>query len=312
MDFNETGFMTLFINSIACGVSAMVIIFANRHKYGHSFFVKANRPLPGASVTTEQTVPRQFLFIYPLCSALNIIAALWLQFRFTDDRWFMGFFLFEVCVFYSVVLIIPSFRFVGLEPASPLIALGAIAVLLLGVGTGTITQEFESARLYYHFKRHPLSHFPDLVYRPNIEQEVHLEIEDALELMNPCRINVLAGVPGCGKSVSLYKFLAQKQTPVIWLNGRRSICKQLSDKLSFKRATSFAEEDCLRLIVKLLETNEFTLVIDDVQALAFDQPMVSLFKGFGADLEIPFPIFFTTSDYILSLNKFGCLIQRIA
>ncbi|KAL0205763.1 hypothetical protein P9112_001070 [Eukaryota sp. TZLM1-RC] len=236
-ELDETGFWILVINAILCGSSGL-LVFANHRKYGHSFFAKEDSTMPSApgTATTANTVPGKIMVIYLVFAAWNAVSTSWQQFLFTDDtKLIFCFIAFAVCITYSAFLCIPFLRYVGFGSSAALTTLGALTVLLLGLGF--MTQDLDTAWLYSHFRRHPLSDFHAVVSRPNIQHEVHLEIDDALQLMNPYRINVLAGVPGCGKSVSLFKFLEKQH--VIWLTGRRSLCENLSLRLGFKRASSF-------------------------------------------------------------------------
>ncbi|KAL0248753.1 hypothetical protein GEMRC1_003987 [Eukaryota sp. GEM-RC1] len=77
-----------------------------------------------------------------------------------------------------------------------------------------------------HFHQSTLSDFPLVVTLPSSNVIVPLEIDEIIPTLSPQLIQVLGGVPGCGKSLSLYRFL--KDQHVIWLSGKLSVCQNLT------------------------------------------------------------------------------------
>ncbi|KAL0206820.1 hypothetical protein P9112_012531 [Eukaryota sp. TZLM1-RC] len=130
---------------------------------------------------------------------------------------------------------------------------------------------------------------------------------DTISRASDTLLVVLAGQPGCGKSVALYKFLEKRN--VLWLSGRTSICRNL--KTIGLNVNQLSEEECLFMAQDALDSNKFTLVIDDVQVLQKDSPMVDLFRHFGSHTSLPFPIYFTASDWSTYYTTIYPMIRRV-
>ncbi|KAL0228052.1 hypothetical protein RCL1_004195 [Eukaryota sp. TZLM3-RCL] len=152
---------------------------------------------------------------------------------------------------------------------------------------------------------HVLKDFDLLVKAPPVS--VELDISKEIPLLNSHSIQVIAGQPGCGKSVSLFSFLKDKH--VLWVSGRALPCKNLA-RLGLN-VTTYTEEHCLFLMEDALMTNNYTLVIDDAQVLNSNSLLTRLFVDYGSVQWIPFPIYFTVSDYGPFNKNLKPLIRRV-
>ncbi|KAL0224690.1 hypothetical protein RCL1_002602 [Eukaryota sp. TZLM3-RCL] len=137
---------------------------------------------------------------------------------------------------------------------------------------------------------------------------IHTEIDDYLTRMIPLKINTLVGSSGCGKSVALYRYLNNQS--VVWLSGRDSLCVSLQNMKFHKRSNKVDEDNCYSTVFNALSTHKFPLVIDDAQAIASDSPLISLFRGYGSRSFLPFPIYFTVSDYY-DYDRIHILLTRV-
>ncbi|KAL0227873.1 hypothetical protein RCL1_004016 [Eukaryota sp. TZLM3-RCL] len=152
---------------------------------------------------------------------------------------------------------------------------------------------------------HTLKDFDLLVVTPQVS--VDIDILTEISSFNTRKVLVIAGQPGCGKSVSLFSYLKDKH--VLWVSGRNLPCKNLA-RLGLN-VTTYTEEHCLFLMDDALMTNNYTLVIDDVQVLDANALLTRLFRGHGSAQSVPFPVYFTVSDYNAFTDNIKPLIRRI-
>ncbi|KAL0221036.1 hypothetical protein RCL1_000890 [Eukaryota sp. TZLM3-RCL] len=152
---------------------------------------------------------------------------------------------------------------------------------------------------------HVLEDFPVFVSVP--QTMVEIDLLPKIAKLATRRLQVIAGQPGCGKSVSLFSFLKDKH--VLWVSGRALPCENL--RFLGLNVSLYSQEDCLELMQNALRTKNYTLVIDDAQTLEPSSLLTRLFKSYGAVESTPFPIYFTVSDYNAFMVKLHPLIHRV-
>ncbi|KAL0224853.1 hypothetical protein RCL1_002765 [Eukaryota sp. TZLM3-RCL] len=201
-----------------------------------------------------------------------------------------------------MALILPLLRYFTVDPQVSVYFGSAIYLLLLTI-LFTIRPSLVSI-----LNVNTLNHFC-FVSVPDPAFTVDLEIDHQLKSATTTNLIVLAGQPGCGKSVSLYRFLQNEH--VVWLNARNTLCQNLANYgINVNKLT---EQDCFQHFQTALtaRNHRFSLVIDDVQVVEPDSLYLNLFKGYGSGPFLPFPIFFTVSDMQPYRNTIEPLIYRV-
>ncbi|KAL0224985.1 hypothetical protein RCL1_002897 [Eukaryota sp. TZLM3-RCL] len=261
--------------------------------------------------------PRSFLAFDPTASKCNGLTSSALFLVAVLVLW-ASIFLIRVSTYFSVS---PSFLFIDVIVSTTVMAL-ILPLLRYFTDDPQVTVYFGSAiyllLLAILFTIRPslvsilnvntLNHF-SFVSVPDPAFTVDLEIDHQLKSATTTNLMVLAGQPGCGKSVSLYRFLQNEH--VLWLNARNTLCQNLANYgINVNKLT---EQDCFQHFQTALtaRNHRFSLVIDDVQVVEPDSLYLNLFKVYGSGPFLPFPIFFTVSDMQPYRNTIRPLIYRV-
>ncbi|KAL0244680.1 hypothetical protein GEMRC1_008762 [Eukaryota sp. GEM-RC1] len=213
---------------------------------------------------------RDYNHVFLLLFSLQMVIAVLLISRLSTISFFI---LFALCSFFYVLLF----------------------SLLSNVPMHSTVSDFDS--FVDHITAHPLGSFSTVVNYPNVPY-IKTDLDDVLSSIKDDGLYILIGPAGLRKSVALFNHL--KKDHVIWLDARIHLCENLF-KLGYTVETKF-EQDCLILIQEALNTNNFTLVINDDDAAFLDNLIFQFIVDFG-EVEPKFKIFFVVSDYKLYLQR---------